>query len=481
MGIDSRKIVVGALFLVGLGCSTPQKDARTPTNDEMPGPFFHERSDTSVKDDATVGRYLYLGDVPRFEASALEFFVSKMSLTMRVQAWVSPAQKAGYGRALAKRWSKVYEAMQSSKFQPYRLKAFATAIKTTKNRGDLLFYKIAQQYATHVLENHGVSVFNHAISERQYRDNISIALGRYYFKNETMTLDDMVRQTTTPDGLADLDTRSVALFDAHFGQQLIPSTAKAGFVGYINFVYPIAGVTEGPFDQPTERTRLLGIPGNMNARWWSEKWDDQYGGFPFVMINSAGVAFHGPITTYPNDDVWFLRRDYVSHGCFRMDSSDVLEVRNMLPYAMDSLVSKKMGIPINIFNYLDIADVNGDGKVEAVDVAYYDVPMYPSVPKGKTTDQALLAYKPNTAKWTFWKKMVGPHVKLDTKSGTVLNPPKYSKLKGSFTRTGSFSGAIPIHTFPYKGNSILQYTETGMQWNGFEDQFGAFPPRFFIR
>src|SRR5947209_8078830 len=61
----------------------------TSFSPEYFGPMPHHRSDTYSRANATVGRYLYVGDAPRFEAKDLEMYTSKMGLTLRIKAWVS--------------------------------------------------------------------------------------------------------------------------------------------------------------------------------------------------------------------------------------------------------------------------------------------------------------------------------------------------------------------------------------------------------
>jgi hypothetical protein len=67
---------------------------------------------------------------------------------------------------------------------------------------------------------------------------------------------------------------------------------------------------------------------------------DYFGGFPFLRLNTLNsrgqmtYGFHGPITyTCPGsgdcpmvDREWFLVQDYVSSGCMRMESEDIVEM-----------------------------------------------------------------------------------------------------------------------------------------------------------
>lgn len=54
-----------------------------------------------------------------------------------------------------------------------------------------------------------------------------------------------------------------------------------------------------------------------------------FAGLPFLRLEGAptlGYAIHGPIDSYTTTSGGRLRRGYVSHGCLRMESADVLEL-----------------------------------------------------------------------------------------------------------------------------------------------------------
>lgn len=63
--------------------------------------------------------------------------------------------------------------------------------------------------------------------------------------------------------------------------------------------------------------------------WWTDKATGEtlpvFAGLPFMRWNGA-YAIHGPIDNYRAANGGSLRRGYVSHGCVRMESADVLEV-----------------------------------------------------------------------------------------------------------------------------------------------------------
>jgi len=63
--------------------------------------------------------------------------------------------------------------------------------------------------------------------------------------------------------------------------------------------------------------------------WWTDKETGErtpvFAGLPFLSFSGA-YAIHGPIDNYRAANGGTLRRGYVSHGCFRMESDGILEV-----------------------------------------------------------------------------------------------------------------------------------------------------------
>lgn len=63
--------------------------------------------------------------------------------------------------------------------------------------------------------------------------------------------------------------------------------------------------------------------------WWTDPATGEktpvFGGLPFLSFYGS-YAIHGPIDNYRAPNGGNLRRGYVSHGCFRMEAADVLEV-----------------------------------------------------------------------------------------------------------------------------------------------------------
>lgn len=446
----------------------------------MIGPITHERSDTPKKKNAHIGRYLYVGTAPKFASNELELTVSKMSLTLRAQGYMTQAKIDDYANQLYRRWQQIESTLQDPNFNLHPLMKLSSI--ATKD-SSIAWSKIADQYTGHVLDNRGVEVYGakrnvksleEAGIEDQYRRDISTAILRYFFNNNALTVESVKTDNRVRDGLLSA-ANARNLFKAHHGSRFISSTAKDGFVGYLTFVYPIAATVEGPFDQPAEGVRSLMSYGTIESRWWSDKWDDEFGGLPFILINSAGVAFHGPITNFAPLDAWFLRRGYVSHGCHRMDTSDVIELRNLLPRNMKDLGKVKL----TILNNFDVTDWNADGKLEVVDVKYYTIPSAIAIPKGKTIDDAIKPYLVETQMKTYFQNNQYAKKYYKVATDTIDGAPKYQVVGSKLSISGAH-GSLPLVRFDYQPNRVLQYKELSTQMYPYDDNQGKYPPTYFL-
>jgi hypothetical protein len=444
------------------------------------GPITQESTDTPKKEKATVGRYLYVGTAPKFTGDEIELTVSKMSLTLRATGWISQAKIDGYGSHLYRRWEKLDKTLQAPKFILHPL----VSLKSVPTRDtSIAWTKIAGQYSSHVLENQGVEVFNakrnaQSLEEAgyadEYRARISTAVLRYLFNNTSLTTEAVKADNQLRDSLISV-TNSRRLFQAHHRSNYSASSAKTGFVGNITYVYPIAATVEGPFDQPKEEIRKLMSYGTIEARWWSDKWDDEFGGLPFILIEPSGVAFHGPITNFAPLDVWYLRRGYVSHGCHRMDTSDIIELRNILPLKLKDLGKVKL----TILDNFDVTDWNNDGKKEVVDVKYYHIPTSVTLARGKTIEEVIKPYLIENQMKSYFANHQYAKSFYDVKTDTIKGAVKYSTASGVLKKEG-VHGILPIYRFDYPASRILQYKELGTQMVPYDDTKGEFPPTYFL-
>jgi hypothetical protein len=445
----------------------------------LEGPMPHERSNTPLKSNAHVGRYLYVGVAPKFASHELDLTVSKMSLTLRVKGHISQEKMDGFASHLMSRWEKIDKTLQDPRFELHPLvKIMSLATKDSS----IAWAKIASQYSSHVLENRGEEIYSSkrnvqslelAGKEDQYRKSISNAILRYFFNNNNLKAEQVRSDNRLRDQLISV-ANSRQIFKNHYGSLFTASQEKNGYLGFITLVYPVAATVEGPYDQPKEASQKLMSYGTIEARWWSDKWQDEFAGMPFILINSAGVAFHAPITNFAPLDVWYLRRGYVSHGCHRMDASDLLELRNMLPKNLKDIGK----VRLTILNNFDVTDWNNDGKEEVVDVKYYDVPAAVNV-QGKTIDEAIAPYLVSQQMKSFYRnhkfasKFYNPA--RDTISGTT----RYEIVNGQLERNGVHA-ELPLKRFEYLPSRILQYREQNVKMLPYDDNQGEYEPSSFL-
>jgi hypothetical protein len=185
----------------------------------------------------------------------------------------------------------------------------------------------------------------------------------------------------------------------------------------------------------------------------------------------------------------------------RMDPSDLLELRALIPAKMNNLQKEGRTIPLMISEGPDVTDIDNNGSVEVVDVSYY------AVPTSSTTINNPENWKPENYNKNYWNKIFGTHANKTQKfsnnisgvgadgtdsnkatflpikftfkvtSSNEVDPttgqtkvvnrgeftglPKYENINGTLTITGIHPGIIPIMTIPQRPTSIIQYREDG--------------------
>lgn len=447
------------------------------------GPLPHERTSTPKLQNATNGRYMYVGDVPKFEGSELEITISKMNLTARVTAHVNQGRIDTYANQLFLRWKNINDALMDPIFSLHPLVKISK-LAENKPKSTQAWGQIAEQYSRHILENSGQDVYldkrnASSYESNQAEDNYKTLIGEAYFRYIFDTVESPSNIIDDNKKLAELLSveNSRRLFKKHMGHLFSENSERPGYIGTLNLVYPIAATVEGPFDQPKEQRVDLKTAESIEARWWSNKWNDEFGGFPFLLIEWSGVAFHGPITNYSPLDVWFLRRGYVSHGCHRMDGSDILELRALMPSDLKKAADQ---IKVTVLDYFDVVDLDKDGVHEAVDVKFYNIPTTINAPASKSLEDVVKPYLVDNQAKAFIKNNKYAAKFYDAASDTLSNIPKYAVVKNKLTRNGVHT-KIGIRRFDYRPNRIIQYTESGYKLMGFDDVFGKYPPKYFQR
>lgn len=360
----------------------PQAPVRAaPTEVEGPIPF--ERSDNPMMAGSSAGRYFYYGPAPTFKAQDLELHVSKMGLTLRVKAWVTQALYENFVHHLRVRWTLIHDMLverdaeftgrPSTHLVPQR--GFeALLAEQSRSPRNQAWLKIAQRHMVSPLELQGGPSAPVSEGEDASKKETLTRIARYLLNDPWISYEDAVNWMRDP---SVFKNRSTELFLAHFKDRFTRNeNLREGYIGYLTFVYPIAATSAGPFSQPSEGYRPFGTMNSFESRWHSDQYGDQFAGLPFIVLDGTGVAFHGPISTHPTMDIFYLRRDFVSHGCHRMDASDLLELRALLPEDVFRSVERDRPIASFVYDSIDVTDWDGDGKLEAIDVDYYGLPAF---------------------------------------------------------------------------------------------------------
>lgn len=450
-----------------------------------------DKSDISQMANSDAGRYIYTGVVPRFQSEDLELTASKIGLTLRVKAWVTPELIDAYLRNLLLRWSRINETFSNDAYFFLPFKSYDSQFAKAANQpGQLAWLTVVSDLFWHTLNinSNTVPTLPAVNSSSKIRNDLdalySLEILRHFLSSPDATVETAADLLSKRPNDTDLVEYSRALFFKHLGGNFTKSQGRGPkYLGYLTFVYPVAAATTGPMsNNPKEGFYRAFLPGSMGARTWSDKWGDSFGGFPFFQITSAGHAFHGPITKNNTQNIWYLQRGYVSHGCNRMDESDVMELRAMLPRNYGS------GIPLVLQTWPDITDWNDDGRVEVMDVQYYEIPSAISAKAGITKEElaTLTApYRGKNAQQQFWKNHFQKYrlqadplrtndLLIEGSENIVVNSPKYKVQGGNLIRDGVYERA-PIHSFGWRGIRVLQYRDTSSKSSGYDDK----SPQYF--
>src|SRR5690606_751592 len=149
------------------------------------GPMPHERSSTPKQSNAHSGRYLYLGEVPKFKGEELEIYISKKGLTTRVKALVNQERIDTYAESLYKRWLTVHNAFKDSKLSYHPL-VDVSKLGEGRNSNIQAWVEIASQYAGHELATVSSDIYQNKRNAKNYtpRDkaNYKDTISTSYFK-----------------------------------------------------------------------------------------------------------------------------------------------------------------------------------------------------------------------------------------------------------------------------------------------------------
>jgi len=223
-------VLASSLLVQGLLYASPQNL----------GPMPHERTNTPKKSNANVGRYLYVGVAPKFDGGEVDLTVSKMSLTLRATGWISKAKIDGYAGQLYKRWEQIDSTLDDPNFVLHPLVKLENIPRRDTS---IAWAKIAGQYSSHVLENRGVEIYNSKRNANSlaaagkvdnYRNAISTAILRYFFRDNSLNVDLIKSDNMLRDSLLSVEN-SRKLFKTHYQSIFTPSNTKPGYLGHLTF------------------------------------------------------------------------------------------------------------------------------------------------------------------------------------------------------------------------------------------------------
>jgi hypothetical protein len=158
-------------------------------------------------------------------------------------------------------------------------------------------------------------------------------------------------------------------------------------------IYPNGSVKDYTKDRDGNQIPIIQENGLLNfvARDYHDvdhiRSEPYYGYAPKMDYTTTGNGIHNPaVRTYLKSSVyknlykdlnipaeyntlWIVSRGGVSHGCTRMASGHILEVRNIFPAAASEL--KKLNYFGNISQDYDLFDIDGNGQQEIMGVKYF--------------------------------------------------------------------------------------------------------------
>ncbi len=484
----------------------------------------------------SIGRFGYVGVAPRFDSKNLEMFASKMGHSLRVKAWITQDILDTYEFTLLSRFKSYSDMLAKPTIHLETLQDIRQLAANASSADMRKWYSVASYYSKHLYENATMDIYKTPSSDDEYKRLILTHMIQTYLNDPSETVEGGLalfnKYKADPTFMLTRREASAALFRAQFKKIFVegpavapiypilplvtpsplPSGAPvpipsptpipspfphANALGYLTFVYPIAIDKEGPFKLPSPGLRRFPLASSIEGRWFSNRWLGEFGGFPFLQITEDGVAFHGPITLANDGSTWFLRRDNVSHSCMRMDPSDLMELRALIPRNMNSLQRLNQTIPLWITEWPDVTDLDNNGTNEVVDVAYY------SIPTNGSQISNVLNWRPSVYNKSYWSKMFSPYVKrlksknafhlttttmndpetggMKTVNGAVFTGlPKYGVVDGVLRPVGYFSEPLPIKTMDQRPGQIIQYREDGTIYQGADDdgadRWGSYPP-----
>ncbi|MGI9482971.1 MAG: hypothetical protein ACR2OR_11510, partial [Hyphomicrobiales bacterium] len=154
-----------------------------------------------------------------------------------------------------------------------------------------------------------------------------------------------------------------------------------------------------------------------------------------------------PKSSYKN--LWLVSRGPASHGCTRLDSGQMSEMRNALPSNNDTLV----GMPTfrNLPICYDVFDIDGNGTPEVMGVQYYVA----YVSKGH---KPVKPWAPNTRK-PYYSWLYGDNISYNSDNSATMKKVPVCRFVGRKKAVeAEVLENIPLYEAPFEPAPIQFYT-----------------------
>lgn len=151
----------------------------------------------------------------------------------------------------------------------------------------------------------------------------------------------------------------------------------------------------------------------------------------------------------PMQNLWIVGRGPTSHGCTRLPSGHMTELRQVVPTSNESLVRVK-----NFRNRpecYDVFDLEGDGRSEAMGVQYF-------LAYRSDEHTPIRAYAPNRRE-PFYRWLYGSNIELGPVGEARLKSVPVCRFVGlRKAEVAAVLGNVPLHEAAYEPEAIQFYT-----------------------
>jgi len=195
----------------------------------------------------------------------------------------------------------------------------------------------------------------------------------------------------------------------------------------------------------------------------------QYGGgITYNAFHNAGVRCQLNSTPFlpsqwrkqPNErdpnknaqNLWIASRAPTSHGCTRLGSGHMSEMRQLTPTASEDLV--KIPTYRNQPYCYDVFDLRGDGNPKVMGVQYY-------LAFRSTNDHVPIAAYVTNKREPFYKWLYGDNVNLGPVGQTSLKEVPVCRFKGRDAEEAKTLRDVPLHEATWTPETIQFYTIRG--------------------